>query len=445
MTYQVPDTRNQENVTRSRAVLEPAAADLEAELQAIDPSAEVVVTGSAVYRDDQLAAIRRALLLALPISVVACFLVAAAFMRSIRYALVSIVPILLVVSWLYGIMYEAGYSINVVTAIIGAVSVGIGIDFSTHYTMRFLEERQRGLPKRSALAAAGAGTGAALLGSALTSVAGFGALALAPMPMFASYGLLTAIMIVLALIAALFVLPSLLSLVTRREDRASGLRAGDRPVRIGVASDVSEAVVGHLSSIFDSKVRNPTVTVTVHAVGVVPGLVESEAIDLGLVVRWPGTPAPEGLDLVPLVDDELMVVGGEGVGSDPIPADQLTHTLLVAESSSHDGALRSIRHEIRYPVLAHTAPDVATGMRLATVTGGAMVLPRSMVGAAGSLRVRSFDPPLRVETLLAVAPSRASDPLLLDLVTRLMRAIEGDERLGRGAVMGSHAPKLPVP
>ncbi len=65
-------------------------------------------------------------------------------MRSLRYALVSIIPILLVVIWLFGIMYQAGYAVNVVTSIIGAVSVGIGIDFSTHFTMRFLEERRAG-------------------------------------------------------------------------------------------------------------------------------------------------------------------------------------------------------------------------------------------------------------------------------------------------------------
>jgi predicted RND superfamily exporter protein len=40
-------------------------------------------------------------------------------------------------------MAVAGYTINVVTATIAAIAVGVGIDFSTHFTARDLEELQR--------------------------------------------------------------------------------------------------------------------------------------------------------------------------------------------------------------------------------------------------------------------------------------------------------------
>jgi predicted RND superfamily exporter protein len=59
------------------------------------------------------------------------------------------------------------------------------------------------------------GTGVALLASAASSVVGFGILSFAPMPLFASYGLLTAVMIALAAITTLLVLPSLLVMVTK--------------------------------------------------------------------------------------------------------------------------------------------------------------------------------------------------------------------------------------
>jgi predicted RND superfamily exporter protein len=54
----------------------------------------------------------------------------------------------------------------------------------------------------------------ALLASAASSVVGFTIMGFAPMPMFSSYGILTALMIFLALSASLVVLPSLLLLVT---------------------------------------------------------------------------------------------------------------------------------------------------------------------------------------------------------------------------------------
>ena len=59
------------------------------------------------------------------------------------------------------------------------------------------------------------GTGMALLGSAASSIVGFTIMGFAPMPMFSAFGFITATMIFMAAVAALFVLPSLLLLTHR--------------------------------------------------------------------------------------------------------------------------------------------------------------------------------------------------------------------------------------
>ncbi|MEE8442342.1 MAG: MMPL family transporter, partial [Dehalococcoidia bacterium] len=120
----------------------------------------------------------------------------------------------LVVAWLYALMYLAGFALNWVTATIAAVSIGIGIDYSIHMTQRFREELTKAVDKVQALRQAAQGTGVALVASAATSIVGFMVMAFAPMPLFASYGILTALMIFLAAAASLVVLPSLLLLVT---------------------------------------------------------------------------------------------------------------------------------------------------------------------------------------------------------------------------------------
>ena len=61
---------------------------------------------------------------------------------------------------------------------------------------------------------AAGGTGVALVASAASSIVGFAIMGFAPMPMFASYGQLTSLMIFFALISSLVVLPALLTLVT---------------------------------------------------------------------------------------------------------------------------------------------------------------------------------------------------------------------------------------
>jgi predicted RND superfamily exporter protein len=111
-------------------------------------------------------------------------------------------------------MHVFGFELNFVTATIGAVSIGVGIDYSIHMTERFREEMNRSILPMEAVRKAAKGTGVALLASAGSSIGGFAVMGFAPMPLFSSYGILTATMIALALTASILVLPALLTLVT---------------------------------------------------------------------------------------------------------------------------------------------------------------------------------------------------------------------------------------
>jgi len=161
-------------------------------------------------------AFTRSMLVSLPLAALLALVIASLMLRSVRYALVSVLPIGLVVIGIYAFMATFGYTVNVVTATIAAIAVGVGIDFSTHFTARFREEMATESDRLEAVRIAGTGTGGALVLSALTSVLGFTVMALAPTPIFATFGTLTAVMIVLSLMVALIVLPSLLVAVTPR-------------------------------------------------------------------------------------------------------------------------------------------------------------------------------------------------------------------------------------
>ena len=212
-------TREQSAVSRARKAIE---ADLEF-LEDVPSIYAAGLTGSAFTRAASLDAAVRSLVIALPIAIVSCFLVAALFMRSLRYAFVTIIPVGLVVAWLYAVMYLLGFDLNFVTATIGAISIGVGVDFSIHLTQRFREEMARVGNGTRAIERAARSTGMALIASASSSVAGFAIMGFAPMPMFSAYGILTAIMVLMAATAALLVLPSLLLLVTpERRQAASG-------------------------------------------------------------------------------------------------------------------------------------------------------------------------------------------------------------------------------
>ncbi|MFW2335795.1 efflux RND transporter permease subunit [Ilumatobacter sp.] len=212
----------------ARAALEGAAEELQTALAAEGVTARV--SGAAITTQNTLDAFTGAMLVSLPVAIVltsllvfvALFFVfrnfgrrmASILKRSTRYALISMVPILLVVAWVYGFMYLVGYTINVITATIAAIAVGVGVDYATHFTMRFIEEFEHEPSRFPALRRAGEGTGGALAISAATSMTGFLVMAMAPMPMFEMFGVLTAVMIFFSVLVSLLVLPSLLLLIT---------------------------------------------------------------------------------------------------------------------------------------------------------------------------------------------------------------------------------------
>ena len=206
----IPGTREQEVVAAARE-------GLELDLESLEQNPAITftgLTGSPFTREALLGATTRTLQTSLPIAAAGVLVLLLVTMRSIRYAAVTIIPIGLVAAWLYAVMHLAGFSLNFVTATIGAVSIGVGIDYSIHMTERFREELRRAPDRVQALRQATNGTGVALLASAASSIVGFAIMGFAPMPLFASYGILTAIMIFLAVSASLVVLPSLLFLAT---------------------------------------------------------------------------------------------------------------------------------------------------------------------------------------------------------------------------------------
>jgi len=208
--FQMPGTRDQAVVTAALKEITPSVLKLENH-----PSlSKVALTGSPFQREVQLSESTRTLYTSLPIAIVAAATLLLITMRSFRYAIVTVIPIGLVVAWLYGVMYAFGFSLNFVTAMIGAISIGVGIDYSIHMTIRFREELNRNESRILAVQKAAGGTGVALVASAASSIVGFAIMGFAPMPMFASYGQLTSLMISFALISSLVVLPALLILVT---------------------------------------------------------------------------------------------------------------------------------------------------------------------------------------------------------------------------------------
>jgi len=128
---------------------------------------------------------------------------------------VTLLPVVLSVAWILGTMYLMDIPFNVLTGMITSLTVGLGVAYSIHLSERYMQELDRADSVWTAMRTAVTGTGGALLGSAATTVGGFGVLVFAILPPLQQFGIITGLTIIYAFLASVLVLPSLLVVWTK--------------------------------------------------------------------------------------------------------------------------------------------------------------------------------------------------------------------------------------
>ena len=120
---------------------------------------------------------------------------------------VAVSPIVLVLIWVLGTMRLLDIPYSLITSIITALSIGIGVDYTIHLIHRYQEEFARARNPEQAAVRTLATTGSALLGSALTTALGFGVLVLSPLDGIQQFGVTSAITIGYSLVVSILVVP----------------------------------------------------------------------------------------------------------------------------------------------------------------------------------------------------------------------------------------------
>ena len=126
---------------------------------------------------------------------------------------VTWIPLMVVVVWVYGIMGLTGYQLNSQSVTIGALTLGLGVDYAVHLTTR-LEEEVEHNPRSDPtewVSKSSATTGRAMFGAALTTAGGFSVLNLSSLVPLQLFGQVFVVAIVLALVSSLMILPPLYS------------------------------------------------------------------------------------------------------------------------------------------------------------------------------------------------------------------------------------------
>ncbi len=150
------------------------------------------------------------------------------YFRRLRAVVMTLIPLLAGLAWTFFFARVAVGYLNLITAFIFSILVGLGIDFVVHAASRVDEAFDGGLALEEALPV-GLGTlGRAMLAAALTTSATFLALAVFDFRGFSQFGLIAGVGVLLALATVYVVLPPLEILFARLLGRRRRVRAGER-------------------------------------------------------------------------------------------------------------------------------------------------------------------------------------------------------------------------
>jgi uncharacterized protein len=149
-------------------------------------------------------------------------LVLLAVYRSLSRALVPLVPIVMATGWSALVLFLSRVPLNPMSAALGALTIAIATEFSVILAARFRQERRAGRELEAALRQAYSRTGAAVLASGVTAIAGFAVLIASDVGMLRDFGFVTVIDLAVALLGVLIALPAALVLAERRSPRSTG-------------------------------------------------------------------------------------------------------------------------------------------------------------------------------------------------------------------------------
>ncbi len=176
----------------------------------VDPALQVEITGKSLLSDqaveDMAYGQLKSLLL---ISIVIVCLVSLLFV-SLRAGIIALLPNLLPVAMLFGLMALFGIPLNAGTSMIAAIALGICVDATMHVMSRFHEELKVHISRRAALCSVLKAEADPIFATSIALAAGFLVFATSSFQPVVHVGVLSAVVILVAVLATFVLTPLLL-------------------------------------------------------------------------------------------------------------------------------------------------------------------------------------------------------------------------------------------
>jgi predicted RND superfamily exporter protein len=171
---------------------------------------QVHLTGLLVLYNNMLQSLFKSQILTLGVVVLALMGMFLILFKSVKIAVIAIVPNLLAICVVLGVMGWLNIPLDMMTITIAAISIGIAVDNTIHYLYRYKREFRADRNYLQTVHRCHGSIGHALYYTSLTIIIGFSILVLSNFIPSIYFGLLTGLAMCIALIGALTLLPQLL-------------------------------------------------------------------------------------------------------------------------------------------------------------------------------------------------------------------------------------------
>lgn len=189
-----------------------------ASLESLHPGFSIHLTGSAVVAAENMTSVIGDLLRSLTFASLTVFLVLTITLRSLTLGLLSIIPNAFPLLLNAGLLFALGKPLQITSVLTFSICLGIAVDDTIHFLIRFLRERHAGASVREAILHAFQRVGAALLITTAIIAGGFLAAMTSNMPGLVFFGALACSALFAALLGDLIILPALLHRVVGRKE-----------------------------------------------------------------------------------------------------------------------------------------------------------------------------------------------------------------------------------
>jgi predicted RND superfamily exporter protein len=147
---------------------------------------------------------------------VVIFLLISFIFRSPKAGILSSLPLSIAIIVLFGLMGILGISLDIATALLSSIMVGVGVDYTIHFLWRFKIERARGLDHKEAANVTLCTAGRGIFFNAVSVIIGFLALSLSNFAPMRYFSALIVLSISICLISALVLVPAVVILTKPR-------------------------------------------------------------------------------------------------------------------------------------------------------------------------------------------------------------------------------------